>query len=263
MTENPLARAMDIAAQAFDQDDPAALNAMFLLSWTQYLEHVNQRWDDPLYPNAQQIRDADAATEAMRARLDPVLASVKSAVELLPRVEALEVRADLAKALGHKLTITPEEPDPGRDWSRVEAHLFKPSGKWMYQAWLDYTGERLAVDVPGVGPHGWHFDGSGMARRALHRATANKTSGVTFSVIPNGWRMFVLHPPQGFPLYVIGGLPDDRPDFEHLQAKLETAQTKLDEIRTLVTNAFTEAQHGADLCDGEGPLQAVLEVLDR
>ena len=109
---------------------------------------------------------------------DEVVSTREALFRLLPRVESLEVRADLAEALGTPLAITPEEPDPGRDWSRVEAHLFKPGGKWKYRVWLDYTGERFR-DVPGEGPHGWHFDGAEMAHRALSRATANGTSGVS------------------------------------------------------------------------------------
>lgn len=126
---------------------------------------------------------------------------VADAVTLLPRVESLEVRADLAEALGVGLRLSPEEPDPGRDWTKVEAHLFKPSGKWAYQVWLDYAGERHR-GVSGEGPHGWHFDGHEMARRALARATANGTSGVTFSELGSYWHLFVPHPPQGFPHWV-------------------------------------------------------------
>lgn len=126
---------------------------------------------------------------------------VADVMTLLPRVESLEVRADLAEALGVGLRLSPEEPDPGRDWSKVQAHLFKPSGKWMYVVWLDYTGERHR-GVSGEGPHGWHFDGHGMARRALSRATSRGTSGVSISELGSYWHLFVPHPPQGYPHWV-------------------------------------------------------------
>lgn len=132
---------------------------------------------------------------------DEVVTTREALFRLLPRVESLEVRADLAEALGVGLRLSPEEPDPGRDWAKVEAHLFKPSGKWAYQVWLDYTGERHR-GVSGEGPHGWHFDGHEMARRALARATSNGTSGVTFSELGSYWHLFVPHPPQGFPHWV-------------------------------------------------------------
>lgn len=94
-----------------------------------------------------------------------------------------------------------EEPDPGRDWSKVEAHLFKPSGKWEYQVFLDYTGERHR-GVPGEGPSGWHWDGDEMAKRALARATDNGTSEVNIRELKNYWHMFIPAPPQGFPYWV-------------------------------------------------------------
>jgi hypothetical protein len=130
-----------------------------------------------------------------------VVTTREALFQLLPRVEALEVRADLAEALGAPLVITPEEPDPGRDWSRVEGHLFKPGGKWMYQVWLDYTGERHR-GVPGEGPAGWHYDGHEMAKRALARATGNGTSEVSIYDLGTYWHLFVPNPPQGFPHWV-------------------------------------------------------------
>jgi hypothetical protein len=133
------------------------------------------------------------------------------AVSLLPRVESLEVRADLAEALGVPLVITPEEPDPGRDWSRVEAHLFNPNGKWKYQVWLDYTGDRH-TGRSGEGPHGWHFDGDEMAKRALARATARGTSEVSIQHLGEYWHLFVPNPPQGPPLWVQPGNPNERVD---------------------------------------------------
>jgi hypothetical protein len=150
---------------------------------------------------------ANAEERILNSRAEAFVA----AIELLPRVESLEVRADFAEALGAPLVITPEDPDPGRDWSRVEAHLFNPNGKWKYQAWLDYTGERHR-GVPGEGPAGWHFDGTAMAKRALARATGNGTSEVTIYDLGEYWHLFVPHPPQGYPHWVRPGDPDERVD---------------------------------------------------
>jgi hypothetical protein len=153
-------------------------------------------------------RRGDNATQLLRQTRE----MVALAQDLLPRVESLEVRAELAEALGWPLVITPAEPDPGRDWSRVEAHLFNPNGKWKYQVWLDYSDEReeLGVDLPGVSPAGWHFDGHEMAKRALYRATTNGTSGVTIHDLGEYWHLFVPNPPQGYPHWVRPGDPDER-----------------------------------------------------
>lgn len=78
-----------------------------------------------------------------------------------------------------------------RDWAKVRADVFKPSGKWMYQVWLDYTGEALE-----------HYQGWAMARRALARATETGGSEVTFSALPEDWFMVVFDPPQGYPIVV-------------------------------------------------------------
>jgi hypothetical protein len=150
-------------------------------------------------------------TNALTNQADSLYSAVTAAIELFPRIESLEVRHDLAQALGVPLDISPEEPDPGRDWSRVEAHLFNPNGKWKYQAWLDYTGERHR-GVPGEGPAGWHFDGATMAKRALARATGNGTSEVTIYDLGEYWHLFVPHPPQGYPHWVRPGDPDERVD---------------------------------------------------
>jgi hypothetical protein len=151
---------------------------------------------------------------ALTEQSDSLYAAVSAAIELFPRIEELDVRADLAEALKVPLDITPEEPDPGRDWSRVRAHLFNPNGKWKYQVWLDYIGEReeLAVRPPGVGPAGWHFDGAAMAKRALRRATANGTSGVSIVKLGEYWHLFVPNPPQGYPLWVQPDEPNERVD---------------------------------------------------
>lgn len=130
------------------------------------------------------------------------VASIREALfALLPRVEELEVRADLREALGSPYVLTPEEPDPERDWSKVRGELFTSSGKWKYSVRLDYTGERHR-GVSGEGPHGWHFDGNAMAHRALARATGVGTSGVTIRELGEYWHLFVPNPPQGFPLWV-------------------------------------------------------------
>ena len=212
MSDNPLARAMDLAAEAYAVEDPnpSPQVALLVLSWTQYLEHVNQRWEDAVQTTPRRSNlhkdDANEVVVEQAAMLDAAEKNMAAVWQLLPRVEPLEVRAVLAEALGHELEITHENPDPGRDWSRVRGELFKPSGKWMYSVWLDYSGLRRR-GVSGEGPHGWHFDGSAMARLALMYATDGNRSGVTMREIPNGWRLFVPDPPQGYPLYVIGGRP--------------------------------------------------------
>jgi hypothetical protein len=103
--------------------------------------------------------------------------------------------------------LTPEEPEPGRDWTRVEACLFNANGKYKYRVFLDYTGLRHQ-GVQGEGPSGWHYDGAWMAREALRIATENGTSEVTFKQIPTGWRLFVADPPQGYPHYAVGEAPE-------------------------------------------------------
>ena len=115
------------------------------------------------------------------------------------------VRWAIAFLRGEELPpITPEEPEPGRDWSRVAAHVFMPTGKWKYQVFLDYTEMRHGWRGSGEGPSGWHFDGEAMAREALQLATERGTSGVTFDELPPDWHMFVQNPPQGYPFWVHG-----------------------------------------------------------
>jgi hypothetical protein len=185
----------------------------------------------------------------MTEQVDLLYEAVTAAIELLPRIEPLEVRADLARALNVPLDITPEEPDPGRDWSKVEAHLFTPNGKWKYQVWLDYTGERKDPDTgPGVGPHGWHWDGRAMAHRALSRATSVGTSGVRIRALGDYWHLFVPHPPQGFPHWI---QPESSPTPE---------QRKLAEVHEFVRmwQSAAENQNTGDLRMGD-----ILEVLNR
>lgn len=154
--------------------------------------------------SATPTQPARSPYEAMPANADEWSGNVH---RVLARVEPLDVRADLAEALNMPLTITPEEPDPGRDWSRVRAEVFKPSGKWMYSVWLDYSTLRGNAGGP-RGPHGWHFDGNAMAREALRLATERGTSGVSFTELYEGWRMFIPNPPQGYPHYVVGPTPE-------------------------------------------------------
>jgi hypothetical protein len=161
------------------------------------------------YENARdQLQDWDAVHER-----DEKLSRIRGIVESLegdqPEHGVRWLRAFLA---GRELPgITPEEPEPERDWSKVKAHLFKPGGKWMYQVFLDYTGERH-LGVPGEGPAGWHWDGHEMAKRALARATDNGTSGVSIRELGEYWHLFVPDPPQGFPMWVQPGDPNERVD---------------------------------------------------
>lgn len=142
----------------------------------------------------------DQMTEANR-KLDAVRSILSAAEPDQPEHEIRWARAFLA---GREFpAITPEEPEPERDWSKVRAHLHKPSGKWMYQVWLDYTGERWVHGGKGPeGPAGWHFDGSEMAKRALARATDNGTSEVSIRELGDHWHLFVPDPPQGYPIWV-------------------------------------------------------------
>lgn len=80
------------------------------------------------------------------------------------------------------------------DWLNVPGMLFKPSGKWMYDVTLDYG---LQPPLPWV-------NCNENARRALHRATLEGTSGVVIADIPEGWHLVVPEPPEGFPVMVHG-----------------------------------------------------------
>lgn len=68
--------------------------------------------------------------------------------------------------------------------NRCPAHLFKPSGKWEYEVFLDYTG-MVGWNECGytelVGPGGKYLNPADAAREALRQATANGTSRVTIS----------------------------------------------------------------------------------
>lgn len=88
------------------------------------------------------------------------------------------------------------------EWSKVPAHLFNDTGKWKYAVTLDYT-DLLQMDEsqdsPALSPAGVHWDGHGMARRALAQATGSGTSGVTIKEVHPGWTLVVIDPPQGYP----------------------------------------------------------------
>jgi len=150
-----------------------------------------QDWD--------KLYDADQTVKNLREKLQAMDSVAEKIASDQPELDVRRLLGILREQPIPDLTL--EEPDPGRDWTRVEAHLFKPSGKWMYRVRLDYTGERH-TGSPGEGPSGWHFDGSGMAKRALARATAGGTSGVTIRHLGKFWTMFVQDPPQGYPIWV-------------------------------------------------------------
>ena len=266
----PLEAAVNMARKADENAQPGAAYEDIIVpmvrSWHAFLDHVAETWGiDPAQSAANVLNQGiDAirrnAYEDAKADLDArLVGDITAAVQLLPRVESLEVRADLAQALGHKLEITPEEPDPGRDWSRVEAHLFKPTGKWMYRIWLDYSTLRSAPHATGCGPSGWYFAGGAMAEQALAIATDNGTSGVTIRELGTYWHLFVPHPPQGFPIWVRPALAENETQltFDHWQdarSRLEVAEGKLAALRKLVD----DYGGGADIPDS-----VILEVLDR
>lgn len=156
-------------------------------------------------------RDGDRAQDyfealvALRDELQVMRSILGAAAPDQPEHEIRWLRAFVA---GEEFpAITPEEPEPGRDWSKVEGHLFNANGKWKYQVWLDYSSLRHRR-IRGEGPSGWHYDGAEMARSALRDATDRGTSDVTYREIPDGWRLFVRHPPQGYPVYAVGGAED-------------------------------------------------------
>ena len=92
--------------------------------------------------------------------------------------------------------------------NRCPAHLFKPSGKWEYEVFLDYTG-MVEWDERGytklVGPGGKYLNPADAACEALRQATANGTSGVTISELGQ-YTLVVVEPPNGFPVMVVGML---------------------------------------------------------
>lgn len=193
------------------------------------------------------LRQSGDLVMSLQTKLDTARAILAQAASDQPEHEVRWLRAFLD---GREFpAITPEEPEPERDWSRVKAHLFNPRGKWKYQVWLDYAGER-GRGLPGEGPHGWHYDGAGMASRALRRATENGTSGVTISDLGSYWHLFVSDPPQGVPLWVH---PVNHVD-PHVMAN------QLREIREFVDQWQSAAE---DSSTGDLRMGDILEVLNR
>lgn len=166
---------------------------------TMETEAYNRGFQNATLHDREQLLNAEVGSvvvlEALRGLMD-------EAAPDQPEDKIRQIRA-VMRGQEHP-AATPEEPEPGRDWSRVEAHVFKNSGKWRYQVFLDYTGLRYR-GVQGEGPSGWHYEGSQLARMALQAATLNNTSGVSFTEIPSGWFMFVQNPPGGYPVMVTGG----------------------------------------------------------
>lgn len=236
------ARAFMAAAIATEIDAGGRM-ARALTSIAASLVHANEE----SVPSAEFLRQSGELVQHMQDKLDAARAILTQAASDQPEHEIRWLRAFLD---GQEFPdITPEEPEPGRDWSRVRAFLFNPNGKFKYQVWLDYTGERVTVDpiyAPGVGPHGWHWDGHEMAKRALHRATTNGTSEVTISALGAYWHLFVPDPPQGFPHWV-------QPERDLSAGNpLQEATEKLNDIRALCGTRLAGAA-----------AEAVLEVLDR
>lgn len=258
----PLQAAINNARRAAADAVPGAVAVDLVVplvrSWQAFLDHVAQV--TPTDPSETEWYEEAYNRGYENARIesvDSLVECITAAVQLLPRVESLEVRADLAEALGHKLEITPEEPDPGRDWSRVEGHLFSATGKWKYRVWLDYSSLRGKPNEPGYGPSGWHFAGAAMAERALEIATLNDRSGVSISKLGTYWHLFVPHPPQGYPIWVRPALAENENQlsFDHFQdvkEQVEYAQAKLDDIRS-IAERHAQMQVSTE----------ILEVLDR
>lgn len=114
-------------------------------------------------------------------------------------------RADLADSILGYAFHGPQTSDPDHYeravrglidlyWSEVPANLFTESGKWKYEVRLDYRNP----------PEGY-ISCNDNARRALRQATENGTSEVTISVVPEGWSLVVLAPPEGYPVMARGG----------------------------------------------------------
>lgn len=198
--ETPLERARTLAAVAFDAGSPDPAVMTLILSWSAYLEHVAEAEDDRAdeWVSAGYARDLEGKLRDVRI----LLAAAG------PDFPSHEIRQLYARVHDQELPeLSPEEPEPGRDWTRVEAAVFTANGKFKYQVFLDYTGERHR-GLPGEGPSGWHHDGHMMARRALARATLHGTSEVTFDSLPEGWTLFVADPPQGYPHCVTASKED-------------------------------------------------------
>lgn len=95
---------------------------------------------------------------------------------------------------------TQRQLDEYKNADRVRAEVFKASGKWAYTVLLDYSRTAMIANLPSG-----FIDPAEAAELALAAATANGTSGVVFSTLPEGWFMFVPDPPNGWPIMVAGG----------------------------------------------------------
>jgi hypothetical protein len=87
------------------------------------------------------------------------------------------------------------------DISKVPGHLFKQSGKWKYEVFLDYTGILNMDGTPVGGEKNW-MSANTAALRALKQATEKGTSGVSLKV-PGLYHLVVFNPPNGFPVMVV------------------------------------------------------------
>jgi hypothetical protein len=83
--------------------------------------------------------------------------------------------------------------------AQVPAHLFKPSGKWAYEVFLDYRG---ILDADGKSLDGKFIGPAQAALRALRQATERGTSGVTIKE-PDYYYLVVIDPPNGFPVMIV------------------------------------------------------------
>jgi hypothetical protein len=86
------------------------------------------------------------------------------------------------------------------DVSRVEGQTFKPSGKWAYEVFLDYSD---IYHDDGTPKRDGFIDPGQAALDALHLATVRGTSGVRFRH-PGDLTLVVFDPPGGYPVMVPG-----------------------------------------------------------
>jgi hypothetical protein len=83
--------------------------------------------------------------------------------------------------------------------SRVPGYLFKQSGKFKYEVFLDYTG---ILNLDGTPVRGKWLSPSDAALKALKQATQNGTSEVSLEA-PGSLHLVVINPPTGFPVMVV------------------------------------------------------------
>jgi hypothetical protein len=84
----------------------------------------------------------------------------------------------------------------------IPGHLFKPSGKWKYEVFLDYRGILDEFGRP-ADDSITYLSPNEAALRALMQATEQGTSGVSLER-PGGYHLVVVDPPNGFPVMVVG-----------------------------------------------------------